>query len=300
MAHPVGIGAPTSPVAVALDGSGNLFVVNNPGGGESTIDEGIPSGAAYNWITLGGPGAPPSPNWIAANADGKLVVTNVGSTVITQGLPSTSGYTWSTLPNTSQFAATLAPACGDYLGNPIAVTPMGIIIFADTTANTLEELTTAAPPAPVWQPPLLLPESVTVNGISATVIGNLSYNPPNAVQNGSTVGFVEKWAAIEAGASFAGEGIDSTYLSAILDGSGVGLQEHVPATERGAFAALYQKLAIIPTWTGNSVSLAEGVAALRRAGAPPLAIENYLVQLWGDSWPAAKAQAADGFSAPGL
>ena len=65
--------------------------------------------------------------------------------------------------------------------------------------------------------------------------------------------------------------------------------------QQGQFAALYQRLGIIPTPTNNTVSIAAGVSALRNAGASSLAIENYLVQLDGFSWSAAQAQAAAGF-----
>lgn len=109
------------------------------------------------------------------------------------------------------------------------------------------------------------------------------------------MGYVEERAAIVAGASFAGEGNDSSYLSAIFGGSGVGQQQHVSAVQQGQFAALYQKLGIIPTWTDNPVSILQGVATLVKASAPTLAIENYLVQLDGFSWPAAQFQAAAGF-----
>ena len=89
--------------------------------------------------------------------------------------------------------------------------------------------------------------------------------------------------------------IQSTYLSSVLDGPGVGLQQHVSAMQQGQFAALYQKLGIIPTWTGNTVDSAQGVKTLLAASASTLAIENYLVQLQGFSWSAAQAQAAAGF-----
>ena len=89
--------------------------------------------------------------------------------------------------------------------------------------------------------------------------------------------------------------IQSTYLSSVLDGSGVGLQQHVSAMQQGQFAALYQKLGIIPTWTDNTVTIPLAIAALVKAGAPTLAIENYLVQLDGFSWPAAQSQAGAGF-----
>lgn len=144
------------------------------------------------------------------------------------------------------------------------------------------------PPAP-WTPPVLDPEPVTVGHTTTQVIGNLGYNPLGAVQSGTFVGYVEERAAIEAGASFSGEGTHSAFMSAILSGAGVGLQQHVTATQEGQFAALYQRLGIIPTWTDNTVSIPEGVSTLVKAGASTLAVENYLVQLDGFSWAVATA-----------
>ena len=143
--------------------------------------------------------------------------------------------------------------------------------------------------------PVLKPEAVTIDGIPSTVIGNMGYNPQSAIQDGMTMGYVEERAAVQAGATFSGEGTESSYLSAILDGSGVGKSSHVSEVQQGQFAALYQHLGIIPTWTDNVVRIPQGVAALLKTGASTLAIENYLVQLDGFSWWAAQAQAADGF-----
>lgn len=140
--------------------------------------------------------------------------------------------------------------------------------------------------------PTFLPETVVVDGVKGVVIANDGYNPGQAVANGSTPGYVEERAAVLAGASFNGEGLYSSYLSAILSGRGVGLQQHVSAVQQGQFAALYQKLGIIPTWNGPSISPHAGVAALRQANASLLAIENYLVQLDGFSWPLAQAWVA--------
>lgn len=155
--------------------------------------------------------------------------------------------------------------------------------------------TLQGPAAPVWTPPTLTPEPVTVGGISGDVIGNWGYNPDIAVDNGTYFGYIEERAAVEAGATFSGEGTNSSYLSAILDGSGAGLQQYVSAVQQGQFAALYQKLGIIPTWINNTVSIPQGVGSLVKDGAPALAIENYLVQMDGFSWAAAQAQAAAGF-----
>jgi len=147
--------------------------------------------------------------------------------------------------------------------------------------------------APVWVPPILTSEPVTVGGVSSQVIGNLGDNPVQAIQQGTFAGYVEERSAVDAGASFSGEGTDSAYLSAILSGSGVGLQQPVSAVQQGQFTALYQKLGIIPTWTHTMVSVPQGVATLVHANAPRVAIENYLVQLEGFSWVA--AQVAVGF-----
>lgn len=149
---------------------------------------------------------------------------------------------------------------------------------------------------PAWTPPVLNSEPVTVGTVSTEVIGNLGLNTAGAIQHGTLAGYVEERAAIEAGPSFSGEGTASSYLSAILDGSGVGLQQHVSAAvQQGQFAALYQKLGVIPMWTNNTVQIAAGVGALKAEAASTLALENYLVQLGGYSWSTAEAQAAEGF-----
>lgn len=91
----------------------------------------------------------------------------------------------------------------------------------DTATQALTLTVQAAPPPPppsVWTPPVLTPETVTVDGHTTQVIGNLGGNTTCAIQYGSLVGYVEERAAIVAGASFAGEGTDSSYLSAILGG----------------------------------------------------------------------------------
>lgn len=149
-------------------------------------------------------------------------------------------------------------------------------------------------PAP-WTPPVLKPESVSIGGLTTQVIGNLGYNPVQAITSGHYAGYVEERTAIRAGASFRGEGTDSSYLSAILSGNGVGQQQHVSAVQQGLFAALYQKLGIIPTWLNNAVAIPDAIQALQHAGASPLALENYLVQIAGFSWSAAQSQAALGF-----
>lgn len=150
--------------------------------------------------------------------------------------------------------------------------------------------------SPQWAPPSIMPVTVTVNGHKAEVIGSLGYNAAQAIQNGTYRGYAEERAALASGITYSGEGTHSAYLSAILDGSGVGSQEHVSAQQQGEFAAIYQKLGIIPTWTNNTISIPAGVASLSKAGAPTLAIENYLVQMDGFSWSAAEAQAESGFS----
>ena len=152
------------------------------------------------------------------------------------------------------------------------------------TPSTPPSGTPSTPPAPVWTLPVLKPEAVTIDDIPSTVIGNLGYNPQSAIQDGMSMGYVEERAAVQAGAIFSGEGTESSYLSAILDGSGVGKSSHVSEVQHGQFAALYQHLGIIPTWTDNVVRIPQGVTALLKTGASTLAIENYLVQLDGVSW----------------
>jgi hypothetical protein len=151
------------------------------------------------------------------------------------------------------------------------------------------------PPATALPVPSLQAESVTVNGASSEVVGNLGSNSAADIASGQTVGFIEERAALAAGASLTGEGAASSYLSDILSGNGVGHQTYVSGIEQGQFAALYQKLDIIPVWTANTVSLAGGLSALIHTDAPTLAIENYLVELDGFGWPAAMAEAAAGF-----
>ncbi len=153
---------------------------------------------------------------------------------------------------------------------------------------------TGSPPS-TFTPPTLTLTPLSIGGLSTPVISNLGENTLTAIEYGTTAGFAEERAAIAAGVSATGEGIDSGYLVALLDGSGVGLQQHISAVQQGQFAALYQKLGIIPTWTDNTVNINQGVKALLQAGASALAIENYLVQLDGFSWTAAQAQAGAGF-----
>ena len=179
---------------------------------------------------------------------------------------------------------------------PVAPGTATITVTTADGADTASSTVTVSAAVPVWTPPTLTPEPVTMGSVNTQVIGNLGYNPAIALDNGTFAGYVEERAAIEAGATFAGEGTESVYLSAILDGSGVGLTDpNVTPEQQGQFAALYQKLGIIPTWTNNTVSLSQGIAALLQAQAPTLAIANYLVQMSGFSWTAAQSQAATGF-----
>jgi hypothetical protein len=131
------------------------------------------------------------------------------------------------------------------------------------------------------------------------VIANLGYNAPPAVASGSSPGYVEERAALKAGLSLNKEGVTSSYLTAILSGSGVGTGQHVSPTQQGAFAGLYQKLGIIPTPTNSSVILPQAVAMLEQAHATTLEIENYLVQLYGFSWAVAEREAQAGFPIAG-
>ncbi|POB11850.1 hypothetical protein CO251_02625 [Sulfobacillus sp. hq2] len=220
------------------------------------------------------------PRAIAVNPlNGNLYVTNNGSDTV-----SVINGTTNTVIQTIGAGASPAGIAADSAN--------GTVYIVDSGSNTVSMI---LPPPAHWVPPVLTPEPVTIGPVSSQAIGNLGFNPVGAIQNGSYMGYVEERAALMAGASFTGEGTDSSYLSAILDGSGVGQQHQVSAVQQGQFAALYQKLGIIPTWTNNTVSIAQGVTALRKAHAPTLAVENYLVQIGGYSWPVAQQQAALNF-----
>ncbi|MCY0899639.1 MAG: hypothetical protein OWU33_12025 [Firmicutes bacterium] len=187
------------------------------------------------------------------------------------------GVNW-TAPNTPQQATLSVMASGGFM----AMVDLQMV-------NAPPSSTSSGTPFVL---PTFLPEAVTINGVKGVVIANDGYNSGLAVANGSSPGYIEERAAVLAGASFNGEGLYSSYLSAILSGRGVGLQQHVSAVQQGQFAALYQKLGIIPTWNGPSISPNAAVAALQRVNASPLAIENYLVQLDGFSWTLAQAWVA--------
>lgn len=145
----------------------------------------------------------------------------------------------------------------------------------------------------LWIPPTLTPLTVVIHGSSGVVQSGLE-NTPTIIAEDSLPAYQEERAAIETGASLSAPDAHSVYLWAILTGQGVGLQQHVSATEQGQFAALYQRLQILPTWTGRVVSSGQGVAALHAAGASSLAIANYLVQIDGYSWPLATWAAGPG------
>jgi hypothetical protein len=123
-----------------------------------------------------------------------------------------------------------------------------------------------------------------------TIVGNMGLNSPTAIVDGTYVGFLEERAALAAGATAASPEIDSSYLSAILSGNGAGNQVHVSAVQQGQFVALYERLNIVPTWTATVVvTSVNALTALQKAEASTLALENYLVQIDGYSWPAAES-----------
>ncbi len=266
-----------NPVAIAVDSAGDLFVANY---GNNTVEE--LSYGSSTWQTLSG-GAFHEPEDIIVDSAGDLFVTNDGY----------GDYTVEELPHGSTTWQTLT-------GGPLDV-PSGIAV--DSAGNVY--VTNYTGPYFVvegvrpWTPPVLTPEPVTLNGQTVQVIGSLGYNAQQAVDMGTYAGFVEERAAIESGVSFGGEGTDSSYLVNILCGNGVAIDNpNVTPVQQGQFAALYQKLGVIPTWTDNMVFMPQAIRTLLQAGASPLAIENYLVQLDGYSWASAKASAAAGFPMP--
>ena len=171
----------------------------------------------------------------------------------------------------------------------------GLPTLVNLSVPALPLVLVPVPPAS-WVPPVLVPETVTVGNVTGTVIANMGYNSQNAVQQGTYFGYVMERAAVLAGFTLNGEGADSSYGVAILSGDGIGDLGPVSIDLEGQFAALYQKLEIIPSWDNEAVTMAQGVQALVHADAPTLAIENYLVQIWGFSWTAAQMFVATGLS----
>ena len=286
-AGPVGVAVdPLTHAAYVTNGNANTVSVITPATGS------VPAAPAH--LTASASNGSASLSWTAPSSDGGSAITGYD---VFEG--TSSGTESSTPVNSSPLpaSATSYTVSGLTNGTTYDFTVEAVNSVGHSPASNQASATPAAPTAPqvpVWMPPTLTPESVTVDGVKSQVIGNLGYNPAPAIQGGTFAGYVEERAAIEAGATFSREGTDSSYLSAILDGSGVGINDaHVTPEQQGQFAALYQKLGIIPTWTDNTVSLPQGVTTLLQSGASTLAIENYLVQLDGFSW--AAAQAASGF-----
>ena len=142
-------------------------------------------------------------------------------------------------------------------------------------------------------PPPITTTVVHVAGTSGSVISSLGYNGAGAIGSGTFAGYVTERTALKDGLTTTGEGGTSSYVVDILSGSGVDTTE-VSAAQQGQFAALYQTLGIIPD-AAQKVAVGAAVAALVKAKASPLAIENYLVQLQGFTWAMAQAEAAAGF-----
>jgi len=270
------------PQGIAVNAQNDLFVVNNSNTGSNGVIELI--NGTTTWQDIGPTSAPKYPNDVAVDGSGNIFVSyfNQNPSAVEE-LPSGSS-SWINL------------ADGQLVNDPegITVNDTGDVYVSNFSTDTISEYSLPIPP---WTPPVLQPAPVTVGGISAQVIGNLGYNTTTAIQQGTYAGYLEERAAVEAGATFTGEGTNSAYLSAILDGSGVDINDpFVTPEQQGQFAALYQKLGIIPTWTNNTVTIAQGVETLMKAQVPTLAIENYLVQMAGYSWPVVQSQARVGFS----
>ena len=169
------------------------------------------------------------------------------------------------------------------------LSPVAITVSGSGTGTGTGNGRGAAPNTP----PAITTTPVHVAGTSGSVISSLGYNVAAAIGSGTFGGYVTERTALQDGLTTTGEGGASSYVVDILSGSGLAASE-VSATEQGQFAALYQKLGIIPD-TAQKVSAGAAVTALVKAKASPLAIENYLVQLEGFTWVVAAAEAAAGF-----
>ncbi len=312
-----------APFGIAVDSSGNVWVANNVNYGAPIISEWSPG--TNTWMAKTNYSGINWPQALAVDSAGDAFLSYAfatgvyelpnGSTTLAHiPSPFAGGAGSSVGPNGNLYVASgnviweLSPDAGNnyvhgtwtaisssVFNGPTDVAfdsagDMFVTNSNNTTTNAVVEFRVSQPP------PTPIAETVNVDGSVYQVIGNFGYNPAAAIQQGSYAGYIEERAAIEAGASFSGQGTESSYLSAILDGSGVGIDDtHVTPEQQGQFAALYQKLGIIPTWTNNTVQIAAGVTALKAGAASALAIENYLVQMDGYSWSTAEAQAAAGF-----
>ncbi|MCY0879737.1 MAG: putative Ig domain-containing protein [Firmicutes bacterium] len=162
------------------------------------------------------------------------------------------------------------------------------VTVTDAAGKTASTALTLAAILGISPPPNVIIQPISLPGLHGDIITNLGYNPLQAIQFGTAIGYIEERAALQFGVSLTGEGANSSYLTNLLGGNGVGIGSPVSPTQQAQFAALYQKLGIIPTWTNNTVTLPQALAALKQAQASSLAIENYLVQLWGYAWPIAQ------------
>ncbi|MCY0900362.1 MAG: hypothetical protein OWU33_15805 [Firmicutes bacterium] len=83
----------------------------------------------------------------------------------------------------------------------------GNVYIVDCGTNAVSVILALSAP---WIPPRLIPEPVTVSSMSGAIISNLGFNPITAAHNGTYAGYLEECAALVAGASFTGEGTDSS------------------------------------------------------------------------------------------
>jgi hypothetical protein len=140
---------------------------------------------------------------------------------------------------------------------------------------------------------------VVVPGQGPVWYQNLNQIPPH-LRPLAAVNSGEVATAVSVGVSATGQGGQSSYIQDVLHGS-ITPSAQVSGSQQAQYAALYQRLGIIPSLQQLSSARSEiqaeqqGIRALQQAGASPQAIENYLVQLYGYSPQIAAEEVAQGF-----
>ncbi len=148
----------TSPVSLAIDGSGNLFTVNS--GSLSEISASGSTAAITGTL-------PASPFQIAADNAGNLYVSGSGSTTVAKFAPtSTAG-----MYTTSSVA--YVPGSGTAAPRGVVADPQGNIFVADATAEAVYELPAGTPTSNANNPILIASGFSAVGELAIDGAGNL-------------------------------------------------------------------------------------------------------------------------------